>query len=394
MPPGKAARETSLIATGLGAKPGDGKATVVGRGAGEGGSIASLAGREGVGRGIPLPDRSGDATRQGGRGLMPKTATAGFGRMLGAHAKDLLRKAVAIPAWPALALLIVIAAIEQPRLLSLPFLLIILRQSVPLALTAIGQSLPMIGRSIDLSVGGVIAVTNVTLALPAFAAGPAWMSLAFPLVLGATIGMFNAVLIAFVRASAVVVTLGVSVMLVGTSYLISGGAPGGAVHPLIRWIATGRWGTFPVAGIVLLVIAIVAAVMLRRSVFGHALSATGASYGAAWLGGISVRKELVVAHVLCGICAGIAGIMLTGYIGTGTLNLGADLVMASVAAVVLGGTTFGASAGGVGGVFAGAIALTFLANLMTGMGVGKPAQLIVQGLIIAGAAALARLRAR
>jgi ribose transport system permease protein len=50
----------------------------------------------------------------------------------------------------------------------------------------------------------------------------------------------------------------------------------------------------------------------------------------------AVRKELVVAHVLCGMFAGTAGIMLTGYIGTGTLNLGADLVMASVAAVVLG----------------------------------------------------------
>lgn len=304
----------------------------------------------------------------------------------------LLGAALAIPAWPALLLLFTTAAIVQPRLLSIPFLLIVLRQAVPLALAALGQCLPMIGRSIDLSIGGVIAVVNVTLALPMFSGGPAWMSVAFPLAFGAAIGLFNAALVAFVRASAVVVTLGVSVMLIGVSYLVSGGAPGGSVNPFVREIATGRWGMVPVAGIMLLVIAAVAAVLLRRTVFGHALYATGSSYAAAWLGEISVRKELVLAHVLCCMFAGTAGIVLTGYIGTGTLNLGADLVMASVAAVVLGGTTFGGGAGGVIGVLGGAFALTFLANLMTGMGVGKPAQLIVQGAIIAGAAALARWR--
>ncbi len=304
----------------------------------------------------------------------------------------LLRSFLAIPAWPALLLLFMIAAIVQPRLLSVPFLLIVLRQAVPLALTAIGQCLPMIGRSIDLSIGGVIAVVNVTLALPVFSGGPVALSIGFPLAFGAVVGLFNAILIVFVRASAVVVTLGVSVMLIGVSYLVSGGAPGGSVHPFVREIATGRWGLFPVAGALLLALALISAFVLRRSVFGHALYATGSSYSAAWLGGVSVRKELLVAHVLCGVFAGVAGIILTGYIGTGTLNLGADLVLASVAAVVLGGTTFGGGAGGVAGVLAGAYALTFLANLMTGMGLGKPAQLIVQGAIIAGAAALARLR--
>jgi len=304
----------------------------------------------------------------------------------------LLGGALAIPAWPALVLLLATAGVVQPRLLSIPFLLIVLRQAVPLALVALGQCMPMIGRSIDLSPGGVIAVVNVTLALPAFSGGPAWLSLAVPLAFGAAVGLFNAGLIAFVKASAVVVTLGVSVILVGVSYLVSGGAPGGAVHPFIRELAVGRVGMVPVAGLLLIVVAAIAALVLRRSTFGHALYATGSSYSAAWLGGLPVRKELVAAHMLSGVFAGLAGIVLTGYIGTGTLNLGTDLVMASVAAVVLGGTTFGGGAGGVLGVMAGALSLTFLANLMTGMGAGKPAQLIVQGGIIAAAAALARWR--
>jgi ribose transport system permease protein len=277
---------------------------------------------------------------------------------------------------------------------AIPFLLIVLRQAAPLALTAIGQSLPIVGRSIDLSIGGVIALSNVVLALPAVSKGPAWWSIALPLAIGAVTGLVNAVVVASIRASAVVATLGVSIMLVGASYIVSGGAPGGQVNPVIRYIATGRVGMIPNAAILLFAIAIVIAVFMRRSVFGHTLHAVGSSHAAAWLGGLAVSPALYVAHILSGILAGTAAIVLTGYIGTGTLNLGSELVLASVAAVVLGGTSFGGGQGGIVGVVVGALVLTFLANLLTGMGMPQPVQLIIQGFIIASAAALAARRKR
>jgi ribose transport system permease protein len=311
---------------------------------------------------------------------------------LAGHVGRLFTTIISTPAYPALILLVVIAAIMQPRLLSIPFLLIVLRQATPLALAAIGQSLPILGRSIDLSIGGVIALSNVVLALPVVAKGPAWWSLALPLAIGAGTGLVNAIVIASVRASAVVVTLGVSIMLVGASYIVSGGAPGGQVNPLIRYIATGRMGMIPIAGIILIVVAILIAVFMRRSVFGHTLHAAGSSHSAAWLGGLAVSPALYGAHVLSGTLAGGAAIVLTGYIGTGTLNLGSELVLASVAAVVLGGTSFGAGNGGIIGVVVGALTLTFLANLLTGMGMPQPVQLIIQGFIIASAAALAARR--
>lgn len=308
-----------------------------------------------------------------------------FARILAGIANTVL----AAPAYPALLLLAATAAVMQPRLLSIPFLLIVLRQAVPLALAAIGQSLPIIGRSIDLSIGGIMALSNVVLALPFMAKGPAWWSIAAPLAIGAVVGAINAVLVAGVRASAVVVTLGASIVLIGASYIVSGGAPGGQVNAFVRYLATGRLGMFPVAGVVLIVFAAVVSLMMRRSVFGHSLYAVGSSHSAAWLGGLAVNKELFFAHLFSGIAAGLAAIILTGYIGTGTLNLGAELVLASVAAVVLGGTSFGGGPGGVLGVVTGALVLTFLANLLTGMGVAQPVQLIIQGAIIACAAALA-----
>ena len=298
------------------------------------------------------------------------------------------RSAISTPAYPTLVLLLAIALVMQPRLLTLPFLLIVLRQAAPLGLAAVGQSLPMVGRSIDMSIGGVMALSNVVLALPLLAKGPAWWSLLAPLAIGGLVGLVNAVLVAGIRASAVVVTLGMSIVLVGASYIVSGGAPGGQVHTFIRYLATGRIAMIPISGIIFLGLALVMALVLRRTVFGHALYAVGSSYGASWLGGLSVRRELFIAHICSGLFAGVAAIILTGYIGTGTLNLGADLVLASVAAVVLGGTSFGGGKGGVLGVVVGALALTFLANLLTGMGVPQPVQLIIQGAIIAGAAAL------
>jgi len=312
-----------------------------------------------------------------------------IGGRLASRARRAATAIISTPAYPALLLLLLVAAVMQPRLLSTAFLLIALRQATPLALAAIGQSLPMIGRSIDLSIGGIMALSNVILALPLISKGPAWWSFAAPVALGAAVGLVNAAFIAGVRASAVVVTLGMSIMLIGVSYIVSGGAPGGQVNPLIRYVATGRVGMFPVAGIVLIVLAALVAVMLRRSVFGHTLQAIGSSHAAAWLGGLSVVRGLYAAHIASGILAGIAAIILTGYIGTGTLNLGADLVLASVAAVVLGGTTFGGGQGGIVGVVAGALVLTFLATLLTGMGMPQPVQLIIQGAIIASAAALA-----
>ncbi|WP_180902755.1 ABC transporter permease [Martelella soudanensis] len=313
-------------------------------------------------------------------------------RRIGFWPRSALRTVMEVPAYPTLIVLIILAWIVQPRLLTLPFLMIVLRQAAPLGVLALGQLHPMIGRSIDMSIGGVIALCNVLLAMPMIANGPAAGSVLLPLAVGGLVGLANAFLIARLRASAVVVTLGMSIVLVGISYIVSGGAPGGEVNAVIEWLGSGRWGRFPIAGAVLFALTALCWFALKKGVFGHGLYALGSSFGAAFLGGVPVNRSLVMAHVAGGLLAGVAAILLTGYIGTGTLNLGADLVLASVAAVVLGGTSFGGGTGGALGALAGALALTFLANLLTGMGVGKPAQLIIQGAIIVVAAGLAKRR--
>ena len=146
-----------------------------------------------------------------------------------------------------------------------------LRQAVPLGFAALGQSLVIIGRSLDLSVGGVVALVNVLLALRTIAQGPGWFSISVALGVGAAVGLINGFLVAWVRASAVIVTLGMSIILVGVSYLVSGGSPGGQVSPLVRWLATGRIETFPVAVAFWIATAFLFFVALRTLTFGKAL---------------------------------------------------------------------------------------------------------------------------
>lgn len=308
----------------------------------------------------------------------------------GASLKRALGLLFAVPAFPALVVLVLVLLIVRPQMATLPFALVVLRQTAPVGLAALGQGAVIRGRSLDLSIGGVIALVNVLLANRDVSSQHWAFGIALALGIGLLAGAINGILVAWIRASAVIVTLGASIILVGLSFLISGGAPGGQIAPTIKYLAMGKIGTFPIAALIWLGAALCLALVLRFLVFGRNLSAIGSNYRAAGLGGLPVSGTILLAHMLSGLTAGAAGLVLSGYIGTGTMNLGADVVMTSIAACVLGGTNFGGGKGGVLGGVAGAIALVLLGTLLTSFGVPQPFKLILQGAIVAFAATLAR----
>lgn len=305
------------------------------------------------------------------------------------------RRAMAVlttlpPAVPGLVLVFLGLLLLQPAVASPGYLSIILRQAAPLGLLALGQSLVVMNRSLDLSVGGTVALVNVMLAGSLVASGPAWLSFLLPLLLGAAIGGLNGVLVARLRASAVIVTLGVGLTLYGLSLIVSQGAPGGAIHAGLAEFARWRFLGIPSAALLWLALTLLVALALRRTAWGLAAYAYGNAPRAAVLSGLPASGILIAGHVLSGVMAGLAGLMLTGYIGTGTLRLGEDLVLASIAATILGGVTFAGGRGGPLGVAAGALLLVLLGAGLTMLGVGAPGKLIVTGLVVAGAALLMR----
>lgn len=308
-------------------------------------------------------------------------------------ARRLLRAALALPpAYAGLALLLALAAALRPQLLSAMLLPLIARQAAPLGLAVIGQSLVMRARSIDLSSGGVIVAVSYLLTSGYFPVSDA-TAMGLCLALGLAVGLVNGVLIVHARASSMIVTLAVSMILSGIVIALSQfRAPGDAPEFLREW-ARLRYLGLPLPVLVWLG-ALVPAVLVKHSVYGRALDAVGASPQAAALSGLPHLRVVFAGHVASALFSVLCGFILVGFVGKGSVTLGQDLALNSLAAAILGGVNFGSGRGGMAGPAVAAFMLTFLFNFLTSLGLGEPGRLMLQGAIIAIAALAYNLNRR
>lgn len=295
------------------------------------------------------------------------------------------------PAYAALALLLLLAAVLRPQLLSMMLLPLIARQAAPLGLAVIGQSLVMRARSIDLSSGGVIVAVSYLLTSGYFQV-PAAVSMLLCLLLGLGVGVLNGVLIVKARASSMIVTLAVSMILMGIVIALSQFRAPGDAPEFLRELVRQRVGGVPVPVLLWLALLVLAAVFLRRTVYGRSLDAVGANPQAAALSGVPHLRVIFVAHVVSALISVLCGFILVGFVGKGSVTLGQDLALNALAAAILGGVNFGSGKGGMAGPAVAAFMLTFLFNFLTGLGLGEPGRLMLQGAVIAAAALIYRYR--
>ena len=293
------------------------------------------------------------------------------------------------PAYAALALLLALAAALRPQLLSMMLLPLIARQAAPLGLAVIGQSLVMRARSIDLSSGGVIVAVSYLLT-SGFLQVPAAVSVGLCVLLGLGVGVLNGVLIVQARASSMIVTLAVSMILMGTVVALSQFRAPGDAPEFLRALVRHRVAGVPAPVLLWLALLALAAGFLGRSVFGRSLDAVGANPQAAALSGLPHRRVIFIAHVVSALISVVCGFILVGFVGKGSVTLGQDLALNALAAAILGGVNFGSGKGGMLGPAVAAFMLTFLFNFLTGLGLGEPGRLMLQGAVIAAAALVYR----
>ena len=289
------------------------------------------------------------------------------------------------PAYVATLVLLLLAAWLRPQLLSLPLLLLILRQAAPLGLAVMGQSLVMRARSIDLSIGGVVVAVSYILT-SGFLSMSTGMALLFCVLLGVAVGAVNGVLIVRARASSMIVTLAMAMILTGIVIALSQQRAPGQAPELLRELALLRLGGIPLPVLGWLAALVPVALWLRYSVYGRYLDAVGANPKAAALSGIPYLRVIFLAHVSSALISVGCGFILVGFVGVGSTTLGQDLALNSLAAVILGGVNFGNGRGGMAGPAVAAFMLTFLFNFLTSLGLGEPGRLMLQGAIIAVAA--------
>lgn len=262
----------------------------------------------------------------------------------------------------AVAVLVALAATDlvlQPGLADLAQLGLLLQTALPLVFVAAAQTVVVLVRGLDLSVGGVLAVAGVTTA-SAHGGSPLWMVLA--LAVGTVLGLVNGLLVAGAGLQPFIATLATWTIFDGIALKImatDGGAPPASAVEL----ATGTTGAVPNS--VLLVAGLLAGwFALRRSRFGHRMVAVGTDRERARLGGTRTRLVLVVAFALSGFLAACAGVLSAGVTASGSPTVGDRYILVSVAAVVIGGTSLLGGRGGIGLTVLAALSLTLIGDIV------------------------------
>jgi len=261
----------------------------------------------------------------------------------------------------------------------------LMRNTAPLAIAGCGMTAIMIARGIDLSVGSVLAASTVLAAALAVAGVPLYLAFALALLFGALVGMANGVIIAGMRVSPIIVTLGMLNIGRGIAYLISPSAILVGLPPNWSDIGTGKIWILPFPIVIALAVIAIFMWLTTSSKFGKRIYAIGGNEEAARLSGINVERTLVVLYMLCGFTAALAGLVLSSRVGSGDPNIGIGFELQVIAAVIIGGTSLSGGEGRILGTVIGALIIGVLSNGLNLAGVEPFWQYVAQGLVLIAA---------
>jgi ribose transport system permease protein len=301
---------------------------------------------------------------------------------------------------PLLLVLIVIGMIfVEPRFYGLPNLFNILRNTSFLAIIACGQMLVMIVGGMDLSVGATAALASVIAAkLMATATGTLGLDAGFAIVLGilgslgsgAAVGFFNGLCSTLLRVPSLIVTLGMLSVVSGITLMMTSGIPVyGIPQDFIAGFGRAFWWGLPAPAYV--AAGLVGAVWLiqRKTVLGTYIYAIGGNPLAAAVSGISANAYLVLTFVFCALLASVTGLLITAQMGSGQTNIGGDrLMLLSIAAAVIGGTSLRGGIGRAEMVGLSALFLSTLTNALNLLRINSKKELVVLGLVVVAAVAI------
>jgi rhamnose transport system permease protein len=268
----------------------------------------------------------------------------------------------------ALGLLVLIVAIQEPRFLRPDNIEEILLSVSILSIVAVGETLVVLTRNIDLSVGSIIGIAAFVCAdaMRGSPDLPIPLVVLFGILIGAGFGVVNGLLVTVGKVPAIVVTLGTLYIFRGIDFIIAEGdqvnaadVPDGFLN-----LATGRVLGIPALILYAVVVVVVASYGLRRWRSGRELYAIGSNPEAARLAGVPSGRLVFAAFVLCGALCGLAGVLWSARFGTVDARAGTGFELAVVAAVVVGGVNIFGGSGTAYGAALGAILLGTIENAL------------------------------
>ncbi|GAA3704692.1 ABC transporter permease [Arthrobacter ginkgonis] len=287
--------------------------------------------------------------------------------------------------WATVALL---AVTMSSGVLTAASLLSLLPFASILAVAAVGQTLVVQQRGLDFSVAGVFSLSTIIVTVMPSRPGVGILgSIVLALAGAAFIGWATGIAVTRFGITPLIATLGSNALLLGVCHTISGGSPTRAPNMLTAFASARPLGVPTTLIFAMLVIGI-AAWLFRRSTFGKRTTLVGANPLTSHATGFPVRRYQVGAYILAAVCYCVAGILFAGYVGTPPTDSGDAYLLATVTAVVLGGTPLTGGRASIVATAIGALFITSLGQTVLALGAPPSVQLLVQGAAIAVAMTL------
>ncbi len=299
------------------------------------------------------------------------------------------------PVWILLGIYI-LAIIFVPRFFTEGNQLNIIRQSSVIGIVSLGMLIVIISAGIDLSVGSVVALSGV-IAVGLQAHMPMPFAVLAGLLVGTGLGAFNGTIIAFMRVSPFVMTLGMLALARGLTYAYTEGGPilpADATKDIFIFPGRGSIFGFPVIGLFWFAAILAVAFVLNRTVFGRRVFAVGSNSAAAFASGIPIKWMLLAVYTISGALCGFAGVLLTSRVSVATPTMGQTWELDAIAAVVIGGASLSGGRGMVSGTVVGTLILVMIVNILNLLNVSIFWQDAVRGAIIITAMVFGNLRGR
>ena len=295
-----------------------------------------------------------------------------------------------------LILLLGILAIAKPEnFFSAATLTQILAQSSVNILIAMGEFFAILIAGIDLSVGSVVALVGMVTAKLMVAGVPPILAVLLGILLGAFLGFLNGMLVNVTGLHPFIITLGTQAIMRGVTLIVSNSsAVFGFPASFTNFISKNVFGIFPIVAIIAIAVAVILSFLTRKTKVGRNIYALGGNKDSAWYSGVNVNLHTLIVFIISGICAGIAGIVLLGRVGSAEPAAATGFETYAIAASIIGGTSFFGGKGKIFGVVMGGFIIGVINFGMNLLALPSTLQQVVMGALIIGSVALDRFVAR
>lgn len=289
-----------------------------------------------------------------------------------------------------LLLLIILALLRPQFFFKAETITQILSQSSVNILIALGEFFAILIAGIDLSVGSVVALSGMFTAKLMVGGVPPIAAVMLGIFLGAVLGFLNGMLVNTTGLHPFIITLGTQAIFRGVTLIVSNSSAVFGFPASFTKFMAQRLLYIPVSAVIALAVALVLAFLTKKTKLGRNIYALGGNKESAWYSGINIKLHTLIVFVISGICAGIAGAVLLGRVGSAEPAAATGFETYAIAAAIIGGTSFFGGKGKIFGVVMGGLIIGVINFGMNLLSVSSTLQQVVMGTLIIGSVTLDR----